>query len=513
MSDRVDVGEVQGNVVHTYGTDYGRARYAFFRVDELTPATRDVVARWLARVTFSNPTSPKGPDPTRAAGAGETRTGLDLTETYVNIAFTSRGLRKLGVPPPLLAGFPDDFMAGARTRSESLGDHWRDRATTIALHEAHLMLTIHGTSESARDKRWNELEEINTTGGQRLLVEIHRLDASLASKSDPRERFGFADGLSQPAIAGVDIDAVGDGVYAGEHPRAPKLRRRVGLTLEDFGLRPLSRSWRLIRTGEFLLGYENEDGRLPEGSDAPLGPNSTFMVYREIDQHVSEFNEYVEKWARRLDLTEAQLRAKIVGRWRNGTPAIRRWPEPPPFDTNRRRANDFLYRHDPHGYGCPLGAHSRRANPRDALPGGAEQTMRHRIIRRGMPYAGVKDKPASTREELESNRRSEGRQGEVVEPTRQGLAFVCFNASITNGFEFIQKFWINDGRAFGLGSSGDFLLQDWETREHAPKMVIQGYRPMILEPPERPFVTVRGCEYLFVPSRTACAWLSGLLTS
>jgi hypothetical protein len=41
-------------------------------------------------------------------------------------------------------------------------------------------------------------------------------------------------------------------------------------------------------------------------------------------------------------------------------------------------------------------------------------------------------------------------------------------------------------------------------------MVIPGYRPVDLPPPERPFVTVRGCEYLFVPSRRASAWLAGL---
>jgi len=31
-----------------------------------------------------------------------------------------------------------------------------------------------------------------------------------------------------------------------------------------------------------------------------------------------------------------------------------------------------------------------------------------------------------------------------------------------------------------------------------------------MNPPPKPFVTVRGCEYLFVPSRTACEWLMSL---
>jgi hypothetical protein len=35
-----------------------------------------------------------------------------------------------------------------------------------------------------------------------------------------------------------------------------------------------------------------------------------------------------------------------------------------------------------------------------------------------------------------------------------------------------------------------------------------GARPARIEPPPRPFVTLRGCEYLFLPSRRACAWLT-----
>ena len=154
--------------------------------------------------------------------------------------------------------------------------------------------------------------------------------------------------------------------------------------------------------------------------------------------------------------------------------------------TNRRRANDFRYEDDAYGFGCPLGAHVRRANPRDALPGGAERTMRHRIIRRGMPY---------------------GDKGE-----QEGLAFICFSASIENGFEFIQREWLNRGDAFGLGSQPDFLLQQHDPADGKlkGKLVIQGARQIVLDPPDEPFVRVRGCEYLFVPSRSALTWISQL---
>jgi deferrochelatase/peroxidase EfeB len=490
MTIRVDLGEVQGNVVRPYGTAFCWTKYVFLKATKFTADTRHVVALWLAKTTYG--------DPARNLDVGSTscdanpRTERDVPDdelAFVNIAFTFSGLCALELPKHVLATFPEDFRAGAKKRAPKLGDQWSTRTDTIPLHDAHLMLTVHSRSARGARKMWQELDAINSRM-RHPFETVHCLDAGILPKGIERDRFGFADGRSQPAIEAVDIDAVGDGVYAGAHPRGPALRRQASLMLEDFGLRPLSRSWRLIRTGELLLGYENEDGDLPGGSDAPLGPNSTFMVYREMDQNVDGFREYVKKWAARVGLSQGELRAKIVGRWQNGTPAIRRRIDPGDVAADRRRANDFLYGEDPNGYGCPLGAHARRANPRDALPGGAEQTMRHRIIRRGMPYRHVTDAYGSD---------------------RQGLAFICFNASVENGFEFIQRFWINDGEAFGLGSQRDFLLQHWDQSGAGTKMVIQGFRPAILDAPDEPFVKVRGCEYLFVPSRSACTWLAATL--
>ena len=98
----------------------------------------------------------------------------------------------------------------------------------------------------------------------------------------------------------------------------------------------------------------------------------------------------------------------------------------------REVLNDFRYGGDPRGRACPLGAHIRRANPRDGLPGGAQRTRRHRIIRRGMPYGP--DERAGDR----------------------GLIFVCFNASIVRQFEVVNG-WLMDGDIFGLGRDPDML--------------------------------------------------------
>jgi deferrochelatase/peroxidase EfeB len=210
------------------------------------------------------------------------------------------------------------------------------------------------------------------------------------------------------------------------------------------------------------------------------------MVYRELEQHVGAFTGYVEQQARRAGLPAELLAAKIVGRWRDGTPlALSADNSNAEIASSKRRANDFLYGNDRAGLACPIGAHTRRANPRDGLPGGAERTRRHRIIRRAMPYAG--------------------RHGD------KGLAFICCSSSITDGFEFIQRAWCNSGEALGLGRERDLLLQQGEADELTGMAIpLRGGGAVVLQPPPRPFVTVRGCEYLFVPSRRTSAWLATL---
>ena len=463
----VDVGEVQANVLYGYGFAYDHALYLRMNVDRAKRA-REAIARWNALISFSEGRKRK-------------------VRAHVNVAFTARGLCRLEIPQELLDAFPDDYRCGARCRAEPLGDTWCCDGSSPYV-DCDVLLSIVGrTAEDCLALK----QEIDlapfTEVGKRPAAAERRKTAPRDRDELVHERFGFADGRSQPAIEGVDPDPVGDGVYAGEHPTSGWARRKLSMLAEEFGLKPIDRAWRLIRTGEFLLGYENEDGELPAGPPSPLGPNGTFMVYREIDQDPTAFNEYVAKAAPKAGLSEEELGAKIVGRWQDGTP-VGRVREERNIATNRRRANDFRYEDDAFGFGCPLGAHVRRANPRDALPGGAERTMRHRIIRRGMPYGD----------------RESGEQ--------EGLAFICFSASIENGFEFIQREWLNRGDAFGLGSQPDFLLQQHDPADGKlkGKLVIQGARQIVLEPPEKPFVQVRGCEYLFVPSRSALTWMSQL---
>src|SRR5262249_53552071 len=85
-------------------------------------------------------------------------------------------------------------------------------------------------------------------------------------------------------------------------------------------------------------------------------------------------------------MAEAQelLAAKLVGRWRDGTPLVLS-PDGPRSDL--AAANDFLYSDtDPDGVKCPFAAHVRVVNPRDQPLNFAECGVVPRVIRRGTPF-------------------------------------------------------------------------------------------------------------------------------
>jgi Dyp-type peroxidase family len=473
VAPQIELDEVQGNVLHAYGTRFPQARYVHLQVaDGAGDAARGVLARWAGEVAFGRP-EPRD-------------------DAHVNLALTHAGLAAVGVSDDMLDAFPPEFREGAWERSPQVDGHAAARdAWEDGLGRGHVLLVVHGGDEDACLRRVDALLAEARDAGDPLRESAAQQPAALLDHGGDadvscgnrysREHFGFADGCSQPAVEGVDDDPEGDGLNLRLHPQGTARQ-----LVTDVGLRPTQRAWRPVRAGEFLLGYCNEDGRQPDGPDEPLGPNGTFMVYRKIEQHVERFDAQIEREAERLGLEKDELRARILGRWPDGTP-LDRSPtgEDPRISNDRRGANLFDYADDPGGLRCPLGAHVRRTNPRNGLPGGAEMTRRHRIIRRGMPYADAGGR---------------------------GLVFIAYNSSIKQGFETIQRFWCHEGESLGLGREPDYLLQQPVDGRPLSGMVVNyaGATPQRIEPPSEPFVTVRGCEYLFLPSRRACAWLTGL---
>jgi Dyp-type peroxidase family len=458
----VDRSDIQGNVLRAYGSTYPCTAYVFVGTSDAGGGRA-----WLGSIVgmVSSDEEWRGEKP----------------RSHRNVAVTCAGLRALGVPDSVIGTFSDEFREGMAARSAMLGDLGvSDRSqwdAGLGTGAAHVLVIVNGR---ARDEVEAELAGLRGSIERATGVAIvHEQYAELLSPAGPepgappREQFGFADGAAQPAIAGVsDSAAPGGGV-------------------------PLAKgSWRALALGEFVLGYPDEDTlvdpqrRLPSAPADPLGRSGTYVVYRKLRQDVALFRRVLRDAAARFASGDEELlAAKVVGRWRNGTPLVTSPGRPDPeFSATAAGSNAFRYLDvDVDGRRCPLGAHIRRSNPRDGLgwPGLDDAgllSFRHRIIRRGVPYGPPL--PAGVLED---------------DGVDRGLVFVCFNASISRQFESVQLQWLNDGNGFHLGHDSDFLLG---SPLGTGKMTVQGATPYILGP-QGPFVTTRGGEYLFMPGIAA----------
>jgi Dyp-type peroxidase family len=452
MTPRLDLGDIQGNVLRGYGLPLGR--HLFVHVQD-PGAGRAWLNGVAARVT---------------SAAVQARAKPRLTH---NVALSAAGLKALGVPGPLVAEFAPEFQEGMEARAEHLGDDGashpqRWRATAFRDRQVHVLVSVHAGSQQLLDQAVERLHDELTRPGLVLIHDrpVHRLFDPENPKAPGREHFGFADGFAQPSIAGAP----------------PEMRPG-----------PAGFSWRRpLPAGEFLFGYRDLEGGLLRAPYGPLGRNGTYLVYRELIQDVPAFRRFLLHQAQTCDTTADVIAAKIMGRWPDGTPLVVSPAEPDSKISSIRsepRLDDFGYaEEDPHGFRCPLGAHIRRTHPRDALGFDARLSRRHRMIRRGMPYGPPLP------------------EGQFDEPEKvdRGLAFICLVGSIRRQFEFVQRHWCNDGDAFGLGLERDPIIGQ---RKELGKMTLQGWPPRFLDPLPT-FVTTGGGEYLFLPGLDGLAALA-----
>ena len=385
----------------------------------------------------------------------------------MNVAFTFAGLQALGLPDELLASFPAAFReAWPRAPSSSAtAARARPRTGRRARHRRRPRAR-HGLRRRRRAPARRAADILDADSEHAVeLVHLQRAEAL----DGGRDHFGFFDGIAQPALRGRRRRRRGP---ATASPTAPAAGASVA-------------------TGEVLLGYRDEDGTLPAAPGAPFERNGTFVVYRKLAMDVAAFRRYIAEQGDRYPGGRRLLAAKIVGRWPDGTP-LALSPEKPnaAISSDSRGSTTSATPTTRDGLRCPLGAHIRRANPRDAdgfFDG--RLSNRHRIVRRGRAYG--MPLPGGALEDDGADR---------------GLIFVCFQADIWRQFETIQALWIDDGDPFGLGRDKDFLVGEPHGTEG--KMTIQGHPPFFLKPQPR-FVTMRGGEYLFQPSMSALRRLAG----
>ena len=441
----VDRADIQGNVLRGYR--FPVARYVFLRVGDPRSGRR-----WLQRCV----------EHVTNAELWDEKPGWAL-----NVAFTHAGLRALGLSNESLDSFPAEFEQGMQARAPLLGDtggsspaHWD---SPFRDGDIHVMAVLNASAPEHLEERCDWFEA--TLASAEGLDVVGRQGA--ARLTEGREHFGYVDGLSQPLVEG-------DGMPT---------RRGQGIK-EGSG-------WRAIRAGEFLLGHHDETGRMPPAPQpAPLAQNGTYVVYRKLHQDVALFRRFLAERSRAYAGGEEKLAAALMGRWRDGTP-IELSPDAadPALGFDLQRNNDFVYREDLDGFRCPVGAHIRRANPRDALGFRHKMVHRHRLIRRGMPY-GAPLPPGSDDDGVD-----------------RGLVFVCLGASIMRQFEFVQTQWMNDGNIFALGADKDVLAGD---NDGTGKMTVQGRPPWFVGAIPR-LVTNKGGDYFFLPGIRALRHIAGNL--
>ena len=497
MSDAIDFSDVQGLLRFGY-KHHTESAFALLRV-----RNRAAARAWLASTPVATAAINSGP----------------LPPTALQVAFSAEGLRELGLSPQVLSEFAPEFVAGLGTdpnRSRRLGDvgsndpaHWQ-WGGPAAEQVPHVLVMAYALPGHLNRYAF----ELESHWG--VAFELMRwLQTSDMGGVEP---FGFTDGVSQPEIDWSRTIAAED-----------KDRLAYG---------------NLACLGEFLLGYPNEYGRytarplldpvgtaaalLPRAEDAPdradLGRNGSYLVLRTLRQDVPGFWRFLDAQAGGDAAERRRLAESMVGRRMDGQPLV-----PPAASTiagvgteaKARARNGFTFDDDAAGLRCPVGAHIRRANPRNAdlpvdtqglisravrmlgldsavLHADAVASVRfHRVLRRGREY-GERLSPA---------------QALTMAPSAEtGLQFICLCADLARQFEFVQGAWIAGTKFAALPHEGDPLLgnrlpapDEPDTarftmpREGCPSRVITGM-------PQ--FVDVVGGAYFFLPGLRALRYLA-----
>ncbi|HEV3051583.1 MAG TPA: hypothetical protein VGX50_14860, partial [Longimicrobium sp.] len=446
---------------------------------------------------------------------GDRRSGEVLKEGVArSLGFTADGLARLGMDEESLRTFSTEFRDGMVTpyKQRVMGDDGPSAPQNWAWGRAdnpvHAMIFVFaGTPQ--------RLAELVDEENARAASHGVTLGAPLGSVmlAQDKEHFGFHDGIAQPRVAGFGRTDDGE---------APSPTESV------------------IPAGEVVLGYTNAYGQLPDAPTVPdtagaravlpqaprdpddpptapvrmdLGKNGSYVVFRQLEQHVKAFWSFLDAQARHDAEARKKLGAKMVGRWPNGAPLVLH-PDQEPAVFDDKTANAFLYSgkyDDLRGDKCPLGSHIRRTNPRDGMQPGPEGSLlvadRHRLLRRGRAYGEPVDPSFDPAEIIASDKPDTGR----------GLHFICFNTDLGRQFEFVQSTWVNNMKFDGLYRDADPLIGPHVNAGDPgiyPEQVTtftEQRCPVRHQTHNVPrFVTTIGGAYFFMPGMRALRYLARL---
>jgi Dyp-type peroxidase family len=333
-----------------------------------------------------------------------------VRSTWTAVGLSATGFQKLGVNLQELATLPgaDAFSAGMAARSASqIGDspadgpsNWLDAFRPGAGVDALFVVASDAVADLDAYTDWLT-NQIQACGAE---IVYRERGGTLPAPLAGHEHFGFKDGVSQPAIAGVDA------VPGAGQPSA-------------------------VAAGEFILGYPNNEGTT--ASVGSLWLHGTFGVFRRLRQDVAAFRAQAQSMTSQTSPAQSadQVEADLVGRWPSGTPlALSPSADPGPSGVS----NAFDYVSDPDGEATPRFGHIRKVNPRDeARPDqSTDPSQNHRMLRGGIPYG----EPLS--------------DGSPDDGADRGLHFLAFMGNIDQQFEFIQRQWASNPNFPNGGAPG-----------------------------------------------------------
>ncbi|HEX8615606.1 MAG TPA: hypothetical protein VF800_30345 [Telluria sp.] len=318
---------------------------------------------------------------------------------FINISFSAAGLAALGVTGGQLASFDPAFQRGATdpVTAAMVGDvgasapeRWIGGLNNAA--RVHILLSLWVASSA------EVMEDVSARLRAAFVGSVTELYVQDGGEFPDRTvHFGYRHGIAQPTIIG-----------------APPRKRDAPDAQPP------------VPAGEFLLGHVNAAGGTYRVLPEELSTNSSYGVFRILEQDVAGFEAMLARYAAETGIDTELLAAKILGRWRNGNPlTLAPGAQGTPLPEAELNNFDFVStdpaRDDTLGLKCPIGAHIRRNNPRDAAVIGTDSTH-HRLVRRSMPY---------------------GPQYDPARPDAQARGLIGFfiNASIRNQFEFLTSEW------------------------------------------------------------------------
>jgi deferrochelatase/peroxidase EfeB len=338
----IDPANLQGLVRSLYR--YPLSRHLLFKVTDASKA-RAFLRALLPQVTNAKQDLSAHPEP------------------LINVGISWAGLgglgmiKRIGSLESATEAFPLEFRMQP---PDGMAGDWKGR---LAATDLHLSVHLHCSTDAGLEKASQAMRTmaIGALEEQRPIAVGEDPAITGRSLGGAKLHFGFQDGISQLAVNWEDL------------PDRPDL----------------------VDLRHFVLGYWSPKVQsFPrDGAWGDFVRDGTYAAFQWIRQDVAAFETFLTEAApllgggMPLDAARNLLAAKMMGRWRSGTPMAL---SPERDDPALTMANAFGYADDPKGLRCPIHAHVRIANRRDqpldpaiapTFPGGGPY-----LLRRGMAY-------------------------------------------------------------------------------------------------------------------------------